>query len=282
VIREPQSHTPSFRNATLKEQRKAATDDVWYKTTQVSLGDFIETFVPNVLENLAITPVLDRMQKIEAWKEFSTSPSADASPSLENRITGIKQLTTLFDKMVEAAQHVWKERCPKQRWSLVTTESSVTPNTPERPTAIEPDAFFYGKADSASQSYTYYNIAFPAEFKCGGTSTANSLDVSPASCILLTSIPPLNRCQNISKVVHVMQHIMAVDARRRFTFGITIENTSLALWYTNRSMLVASKPLDIFKVVIPFAKSLVFRLSLAVIAQGTLAQGPPVLCICIR
>ena len=46
-----------------------------------------------------------------------------------------------------------------------------------------------------------------------------------------------------------MKHIMAVDARRRFIFGLTIENTALALWYTNRSMLVGSKPLDIIKVV---------------------------------
>jgi hypothetical protein len=63
----------------------------------------------------------------------------------------------------------------------------------------------------------------------------------------------------MTKVIYAMQHIMAVDARRRFIFGITIENTSLRLWYANRSMLVSSAPLDIVKVV--STSLLVFRLS---------------------
>ena len=45
---------------------------------------------------------------------------------------------------------------------------------------------------------------------------------------------------------------MAVDARHCFLFGLTIENTSLTLWYTNRSMLVSSVPLDISQVVTTF------------------------------
>jgi hypothetical protein len=77
-----------------------------------------------------------------------------------------------------------------------------------------------------------------------------------------------------------MKHIMAVDACRRFIFGITIENTSLALWYANRSMLVGSKPLNIIKVV--KLSLLVFHLSSASIGQGTLAQGALVVCIRIR
>ncbi|KAF8261636.1 hypothetical protein EI94DRAFT_1809947 [Lactarius quietus] len=40
---------------------------------------------------------------------------------------------------------------------------------------------------------------------------------------------------------------MAVDARRRFTFGMASEGTSLVLWYNNRSTLVCSRPLDIIK-----------------------------------
>jgi len=188
----------SFRNGTLLEDEcKAVTDDVRYKT-EVSFDDFIKTFVPNVLENLSLTPVLDRMQKIEAWKEFSSSLSADASS--ENR--SFKQLTPLFDKIVEAAQYVWNLTCPEQQWSLVT-ESTATPNSSERPPIIKPDAFFYHKAYSHLQSpYSYFNIAFAADSKCGGTDSF--LD-------------------NTSKLVYAMRHIMAVDARRCFMFGFTIK-----------------------------------------------------------
>lgn len=53
--------------------------------------------------------------------------------------------------------------------------------------------------------------------------------------------PPLIHSQNISKLIYAMKHIMGVDVRRRFIFGITIENASMGLWYTNRAMLVGSK-----------------------------------------
>ena len=77
-----------------------------------------------------------------------------------------------------------------------------------------------------------------------------------------------------------MENIMAVDPRRRFTFGITIMGTSLGLWYANRSMLVSSKHLNIIMVVSTCL--LVFCLLSANTGQGVPAQGPPVIHICIR
>ena len=45
-----------------------------------------------------------------------------------------------------------------------------------------------------------------------------------------------------------MRHMMAVDARHSFLFSLTIEDTSLRLWYANCSMLVSSIPLNIAQV----------------------------------
>jgi hypothetical protein len=117
-------------------------------------------------------------------------------------------------------------------------------------------------------------MAFTAEFKKHSENT----DVSPASSVLF--IPPLIRSQNLTKVISAMHHIMAVDARRRFIFGITFDNTSLRLWYANRSMLVSSAPLDITKVV--NTSLFVFQLSSASIGKATLYPNSPVVCICIR
>jgi hypothetical protein len=74
-----------------------------------------------------------------------------------------------------------------------------------------------------------------------------------------------------------MQHIMAVDARRRFIFGITIDNSTLKLWHANRSMLVSSAPLDIAKVV--NTSLFVFQLSSRSVGKATLYPDLPVVCI---
>jgi hypothetical protein len=81
-------------------------------------------------------------------------------------------------------------------------------------------------------------------------------------------------------MLYAMQHIMAVDARRRFIFGITIENTSLRLWYANRSMLVSSTPLDIAEVVT--TSLFVFQHLSVSIGKGKLYPDLPVVCIRIR
>lgn len=49
--------------------------------------------------------------------------------------------------------------------------------------------------------------------------------------------------QNISKVLWHMAYIMANDPARRFTFGVTIEDTNMRLWFCDRSGFVAS---DVF------------------------------------
>jgi hypothetical protein len=212
------AQTPSFRKSALERSK-----------TEVSLDDFMDTFVPGLPENLEISLVLQHMLNFKTWKGSYSYNKNDI----------FKQL---FNGMVNAAQFVWEETCPERRWSFIT---GATPSTPERTSTIRtPDAFFYrtGKQHSDSQSYSYYHIAFTAEFK----STAYSFDVRLASC---TSLIPLNRSQDTSNIVQAMRYIMTIDARRRFVFGITFKSASLRLWYVNRSMLVRSKPLDTIKVV---------------------------------
>lgn len=37
---------------------------------------------------------------------------------------------------------------------------------------------------------------------------------------------------------------MGEDLRRRFIYGLTIENTTARLWYSDRSQVVVSSPFD--------------------------------------
>ncbi|KAL5479042.1 hypothetical protein ACEPAI_2330 [Sanghuangporus weigelae] len=55
------------------------------------------------------------------------------------------------------------------------------------------------------------------------------------------------RKENARKIVSNMQLAMARDPCRRFTFGITVENTTMRLWFCSRSSPVVSKPFDFSK-----------------------------------
>jgi hypothetical protein len=160
--------TPSLRSAQTSSFRKSALER--YKT-EVSLEDFVDTFVPGLPENLEVSLVLQHMLNFKTWKGLWSYDTNDF----------FKQL---FDEMVNVAQFVWEEMCPEQRWSVIT---GAMPNAPETSSSIRPDAFFYrtGKQHSDSQSYSYYHTAFTADFK----KSADSLDVSPASRV---SLIPLN------------------------------------------------------------------------------------------
>ncbi|KAK2459545.1 hypothetical protein APHAL10511_008424 [Amanita phalloides] len=52
---------------------------------------------------------------------------------------------------------------------------------------------------------------------------------------------------NIEKQIFSMQQVMAFDPCRRFTFGLTIENTDVRLWFCSRSMTAVSKTFDLNK-----------------------------------
>ena len=165
------AQTPSFQKSALEN----------YKT-EVSLDNFIDIFIPGLPENLEISLVLQHMLNFKTWRGSYSYNEND----------NFKQL---FDGMVNAAQFVWEETCPEQRWSLITQVGAML-NTPERTSAVRPDAFLYrtGKQHSDSQPYSPYyscfHIAFTAEFK----KSANSFDVSPtlssykASCVSVADI----------------------------------------------------------------------------------------------
>ncbi|KIJ19256.1 hypothetical protein PAXINDRAFT_32488, partial [Paxillus involutus ATCC 200175] len=48
---------------------------------------------------------------------------------------------------------------------------------------------------------------------------------------------------NEEKVIWSLHSIMREDLCRRFAFGITIENTRLRLWLSNRALLVVTEPI---------------------------------------
>ncbi|KAF9078798.1 hypothetical protein BDP27DRAFT_1193750, partial [Rhodocollybia butyracea] len=53
--------------------------------------------------------------------------------------------------------------------------------------------------------------------------------------------------QNVRKVVYDMSTILRLDPCRRFTFGITVENCDMRIWFLSRAVLLKSKPFNFMK-----------------------------------
>ncbi|KAL5525387.1 hypothetical protein ACEPAF_9257 [Sanghuangporus sanghuang] len=53
-----------------------------------------------------------------------------------------------------------------------------------------------------------------------------------------------SRKKNVRKVISNIQLAMVRDPSRRFSFGITVENADIRLWFCSRSSRVVSKPFD--------------------------------------
>jgi hypothetical protein len=169
--------------------RKALQDDLMYKT-EVSLDEFIGTFVPKLPEGVKVTSnFVTQMYKAQAWRRFLPYLSKASGTEAEDDV--YKRLTRIFNKMAQQAQKQWKTRCPEQRWSLLTAHST-TPTIPERSSTFKPDAYFYRKIVSRTTTHSCYDMAFTAEFQ-KHSENADTVDVSPASSVLF--IPPLIRSQ---------------------------------------------------------------------------------------
>ncbi|CAE6441860.1 unnamed protein product [Rhizoctonia solani] len=92
--------------------------------------------------------------------------------------------------------------------------------------ALRPNTFFYIN-DPSLQTVEWADIVMPIEFKNEYNEEA--------------------KLENFAKVTESMYRIMRSDARRRFAYGLTCENTKARLWYNDRSDIVASEEFDLNK-----------------------------------
>lgn len=78
-------------------------------------------------------------------------------------------------------------------------------------------------SDETNQVY-WANIAMSAEFK--------------------KKARPADKEDNVAKIIWSMHQCMREDPRRRFTFGLTIENKEMRLWFCSRAQLLVSEGIN--------------------------------------
>ncbi|CAE6522655.1 unnamed protein product [Rhizoctonia solani] len=87
-----------------------------------------------------------------------------------------------------------------------------------------PDGFMYFKYVN-SDKVRWADIVMPMEFK--------------------NKYEGKKKLDDYAKVMWSMHHIMRTDARRKFVYGLTCENTTMRLWYNDRSDIVVSDEFDV-------------------------------------
>ena len=85
--------------------------------------------------------------------------------------------------------------------------------------------------------------------------------------------------QNTVKIIWNMDRVFLEDPRRRYTFGYTIENRTLRMWFASRSEIVVSNPIDFFKVGILYLPS---SRSLNISIKGARVHHPFLLRVHVR
>ncbi|KAE9389531.1 hypothetical protein BT96DRAFT_834726 [Gymnopus androsaceus JB14] len=197
---------------------------------EISLEDYFTHILPPLPESLEgkvdlIVQILKDSGVITAkgrWKSFPADPKNQKKETVV-----FKKLSSIFDAVIAAAKNLDEEL-------EQTFELFVEPNTvPDHPRGgkSRPDGFVKERARQDGEGgqkeeppHAWFDIAHPQEFK---------LNESPSGVD-----------DDAGKVVYSMQQILALDPRRRFTTGSTIENRTTRLWFLSRSILFTTESFD--------------------------------------
>ncbi|KAE9389222.1 hypothetical protein BT96DRAFT_835212 [Gymnopus androsaceus JB14] len=197
---------------------------------EVSLEDYFTHILLPLPESLVgkldlIVQILKDSGVITAkgrWKSFPADPKNQKKETVV-----FKKLSNIFDAVIAVGKNLDGEL-------EQTFELFVEPNTvPDHPHGgkSRPDGFVKQKArrdgeveQKEEPPHAWFDIAHPQEFK---------LNESPSGVD-----------DDASKVVYSMQQILALDPRRRFTTGSTIENRTTRLWFLSRSILFTTESFD--------------------------------------
>ncbi|KAL5520225.1 hypothetical protein ACEPAG_9438 [Sanghuangporus baumii] len=223
--------------------RDAVEKDVDYIAIEVKRDEFFDHVLPPLepgIDNEQIVKTLEAEGLIIAekrspsdakfariWRDFSKRPSSQKL----NEEKVFAPLEAICSRVTELASAQLNRR-------PLTVTLGMRPNhAPQshRASSTRPDAHFIRaeieatlkqkeKETNTTLPRMWYDIALTAEFKKKATLK--------------------DRNDNASKLLYSIQQTMSLDACRRFTFGFTIENTDMRLWFCSRSILIVSEAFD--------------------------------------
>ncbi|KAF8598808.1 hypothetical protein BDV93DRAFT_547205 [Ceratobasidium sp. AG-I] len=214
----PRTTTSSQRGTTVESSREVLLQDTPEipEVTFESLLLAVTPAIPELTEARILASLITRGAISNArpgWTCLAVNPAS------KDQIKGevLAPLREMFDQVLLAANITQPEISFKLNGS--------TPLHSDPKNSSQPDAYLQLSAPSFDDFEhgrdRWVDVIMPIEFK-KKLNNANCLDV-----------------------VWQMHHIMRCDPRRRFVFGMTIENTSARFWFHDRCDIVASDIFDI-------------------------------------
>ncbi|KAG2127699.1 hypothetical protein DEU56DRAFT_915674 [Suillus clintonianus] len=165
-----------------------------------------------IRSNLTESKILTDDESGLRWTDF-TPPATSKGPE-EN----------LFKPLGRIIAEILAE-VPKRGVSFLANPNG-TPLS-QRNNTSRPDGYLVLNNNKTEPNIHWFDIAVPFEFK-------KEQDIESLR-------------DNKQKIIWSLHSIMREDPLRRFAFGITIEDTQLRLWLSNRAFLVVTEPINFFE-----------------------------------
>ncbi|KAL4245741.1 hypothetical protein ABKN59_001693 [Abortiporus biennis] len=187
---------------------------------KVLLPEHPDTSTTRVVSKLKKTKVISKGR----WKASGEDPKG--SKPNENQI--FHKMQDICDAVINVAQKC----CSRSPTFLFRSHPYKCPESDSSyPTKTYPDGSFIFKNAANGASVSWFDIAVPVQYKQA----------------LTKKITGTKDDENVVKSLWSMHHVLRVDPSRRFTYGITVEGTSMRLWFSCHSAVVVSEPFNFTK-----------------------------------
>ncbi len=164
------------------------------------------------------------------WRGFAQEPA-----------TNNRHRSRTFERLQDVVQAISKATGLKEVRTTVAFQNNYNGGLGlchrERNFETLPDAYLLLRS-TLGHGVKWMDIAVSGEYE-KGLSTSDDREVSFES--RLSCSRDINFDQNTYKISLSMANILNKDPRRRFTYGFTIENTDMRLWYCDRSRIIVSE-----------------------------------------
>ncbi|KAJ4475063.1 hypothetical protein J3R30DRAFT_641182 [Lentinula aciculospora] len=221
-----------YREGVLDGRRDAVIEDLGNMVPEVDLHWFFENLLPPLPNGLNIQAVVNQLQECgtiteAGWAGFSMDPKVER----RHEHIVFARLAPIFQAIIDT---VIKLHPSLQQTFTLLLQPKRLPVS-ERGRSSKPDNCWVSMEDAEnikkdpSRFYTWYSIASPAEDKRLAESSREE------------------RNKNVAQIIYNLQQIMSLDPCRRFTFGKTMQNRHMRVWFACRGYVLTTKPCDFLK-----------------------------------
>ena len=242
-------------NGTLDDQKIAVLNDLG-NIPEITVDFMLDHIVPNSGINVERT-----MQKLRregvlldiGWKVFKNA-LPKSSPDNEQKV--FLKMGTIYQEIIASTRFdvghsrtptLFMGTCPDIAPLSETSVRSRPDGCGQLNTShpIHTSQCGYPSRSRDKGEYHWFNIAYVEEYKKRNTRSELS-NVCLPFILSLTWFTIID-FQNILKILWSLHHMMHVDRRRRFAFGVTIENTDTRIWFCCRQIVLVTHRFDLMK-----------------------------------